>query len=122
MITDQMIKAALSAFVSNAQHGRYAAIEQALIAALGHAGWQDISTAPASGVDDDEQTPVLLWVEGGGWKGEGCVVPGYVLRRRNGDLVGKPNGYSGFTVKLWQPQPTPPVTRHGRDTTTEGAL
>lgn len=69
--------------------------------------WKPIETAPATTWDEDE-IPVLLWVEGGGWKGEGCRAMGYVTRRSNGTVVARPNGYSGFTVKLWHPLPVPP--------------
>ena len=78
----------------------------ALTAALGDAGWQDISTAPKDG------TGVNIYIPAN--RPERRVLSGYLAD--NGEWWIMPGSLVVGKPSHWRPLPTPPVSRHGGDT------
>jgi len=59
--------------------------------------WRDMSSAPG-----DEETPVLLWINGQ------CAV-GLTWRRRDGTIIGKASMFGNAVAEFWMPLPEPPT-------------
>ena len=111
MITDQMVEAAIKAWNATADDASTAeAMRAALTAALGDAGWQDISTAPKDG------TAVDIWYKGVRyadchWSSlpyAGDISWGWTCQQLG--RIAKPTH--------WMPLPTPPLPRHDDRATT----
>jgi hypothetical protein len=68
--------------------------------------WQPIETAPTS--PETDPPLIMLWVDDGGMKGNGCHAFGRCYRSADGTVRGVPIGFHGFTCTKWQPLPDPP--------------
>lgn len=133
MITDQMVERGVDALAEAGQRNAYnhILVRIVLTAALGDAGWQDISTAPKDGSRVLLLLKNLLPVERDDldrWHGIPFVGrhPGIC---EDGLDIGwnfaAPVGHGGFPddwFEGWQPIPTPPLSRQEHSATTDGKM
>jgi len=69
--------------------------------------WKTLDTAPTE--PDMDPPLVLLWVVGGGGRGEGCIAFGRCYRSIvDGSVRGVPHGFHGFKCSHWMPIPKGP--------------